>query len=82
MGGHAEDTMDNFEDPRETTAERRRIAWRWKVLQGVGGILIALGIFIDWPARVDASLPETSSFLLILGMLIGGAGLFAGLRQD
>lgn len=60
----------------------RRIALRWKLLQGIGVILIAMGIFIDWPARVDASLPETSSFLLIIGTLVGGAGLFAGMRQE
>ena len=74
--------MDKFEGHAEMNAERRRYAWRWKLLQGVGGILIALGLFIDWPARVDASLPETSSFLVILGTLVGGAGLFAGMRQD
>lgn len=60
----------------------RRIALRWKMLQAVGMILIALGTFGDWAPRVDPSLPETSSFLLILGMLVGGAGLFAGIRQE
>jgi hypothetical protein len=74
--------MEHSEGTRQTDVERRRIALRWKVLQGVGAILIALGMFIDWPARVDASLPETSSFLLILGTLVGGAGLFGGMRQE
>lgn len=60
----------------------RGIALRWKLLQSVGAVLIALGLFIDWPARLDASLPETSSFLLILGVLVGGAGFFAGRREE
>jgi hypothetical protein len=60
----------------------RRIALRWKVLQAVGVILIALGTFVDWAPRVDPSLPETSSFLLMLGTLVGAAGLFAGMWQE
>jgi hypothetical protein len=71
-----------MEHQPESSPGLGRIALRWKVLQGVGMILIGLGAFIDWPARVDASLPETSSFLVILGLLVGGAGLFAGFGQE
>lgn len=60
----------------------RQIALRWKVLEGIGVVLIALAVFIDWPPRLDPSLPETSSFLLILGALVGGAGLLAGLNHE
>lgn len=60
----------------------RRIAVRWKVLQGLGAILIALGLFIDWLAQLDASLSDTSSFLVILGGLIGATGLFAALHHE
>lgn len=40
----------------------RKISLRWKVLQVLGGILIGLGLFIDWPAPQEANLPDTSSF--------------------
>ena len=60
----------------------RPIALRWKVLMGIGALLIALGAFIDWPPPVDSSLPETSAFLYVLGTLVGGAGLLAGLQRD
>jgi hypothetical protein len=67
------------ERPPETL---RRISIRWKVLQALGAVLIALGLFIDWPAPVEATLPDTSSFLVILGGLLGAAGLFAAFRQE
>lgn len=60
----------------------RQMALRWKVMEGVGAVLIALAVFIDWPPRLDPSLPETSSFLLILGALVGGAGFLAGLKHE
>ena len=60
----------------------RPIALRWKVLTGMGALLIALGAFIDWPPPLDASLPETSSFLLVLGALVGAAGILAGLQRN
>lgn len=60
----------------------RRITLRWRIMKAVGAILIALGVFIDWPPRLDPSLPETSSFLLILGALVGGAGFLAGLQHE
>lgn len=53
------------------------IALRWKVLQIVGSILIGLAVLIDWGPALDPGLPSTSSFLLILGLLVGGAGWIA-----
>lgn len=59
----------------------RRIEIRWKVLQALGAILIALGLFIEWPPPQEAYLPDTSSLLIILGGFIGIAGLLAALRH-
>lgn len=56
----------------------QRLCLRWKVLQGVGATLITLSIFIEWPALADASLPQTSSFLLVVGVLVLMAGLIGG----
>jgi hypothetical protein len=66
------------ESSTETAA---RISIRWKVLQGLGAILIAIGLFIDWPPPQEANLPDTSSFLIILGGLLGATGLLAALRR-
>lgn len=67
------------EGPQETL---RRISIRWKVLQALGAVLIALGLFIDWSAPAEPYLPDTSSFLVILGGLLGAAGLFAAFRHE
>lgn len=56
----------------------RRLSLRWKVLQAVGAALIALSILIEWPAPSDPLLPETQSFLSILGVIVFVAGLLAG----
>lgn len=55
----------------------RRLSLRCRLLQGVGAVLIALSIFIEWPTPADTSLPQTSSFLLALGVLVLLAGLIA-----
>jgi hypothetical protein len=68
-------------DPHSSDA-LKQMALRWKVLEGLGVILIALAVFIDWPPRLDPSLPETSSFLLIVGALVGGAGFLGGLSHE
>ncbi|HWF60560.1 MAG TPA: hypothetical protein VN666_09680 [Nitrospira sp.] len=60
----------------------RRITICWKGMLALGTILIALGLFIDWPSPQEASLPDTSSFLIILGGLLGAAGLLAALRRE
>jgi len=51
----------------------------WKLLIGIGTILIALGLFIDWPPETDPSLPDTKSFFLLLGGVDGVARLVIGL---
>jgi len=55
----------------------RRLSLRWMVLQGVGAALIALSVLIEWPLPSDPSLPATQSLLLVLGLLVFVAGLFA-----
>lgn len=60
----------------------RRMSIRWKILQALGAVLIALGLFVDWPPPLEANLPDTSTFLILLGGLLGAAGFLASLRQD
>jgi hypothetical protein len=66
------------EGPTETA---QRISIRWKVMLLLGTALVALGVFVDWPAPQESSLPDTSSFLTILGGLLGAAGLLAAIRK-
>lgn len=65
-----------------STETAQRISIRWKVLQALGAALIALGLFVDWPPPQEANLPDTSSFLIILGGLLGAAGLLAALQRE
>jgi len=65
-----------------STETDQRISIRWKVLQTLGAALIALGLFVDWPPPQEANLPDTSSFLIILGGLVGAAGLLAALQRE
>ncbi|WHZ28106.1 MAG: hypothetical protein OJF51_002904 [Nitrospira sp.] len=60
----------------------KRISIRWMVLQALGAILIALGLFFDWPPPQEANLPDTSSFLIIVGGLLSAVGLLAALRRE
>ncbi|NJN69746.1 MAG: LPXTG cell wall anchor domain-containing protein [Nitrospira sp.] len=60
----------------------RKVSLRWKVLQVLGGILIGLGLLIDWPPQPEASLPDTSSFLIIVGALVTTVGLLLALRRE
>ena len=69
--GMQEDTVEN----------NQRVTQRWKVMLALSTILIALGICVDWPPSQDTSLPDTSSFLVILGVLLGFAGLLAATRR-
>lgn len=62
---------------KKAVAMPRRLSFRWKVLQVVGVALIALAVFFDWPAPSNPSIPQTSSFLLVLGIVVLGAGLIA-----
>jgi len=58
------------------------MALRWKLLCGLGITLIALGLGVDWPPKSDPSLPDTRSFFVVLGGILGAAGLLIGLRQE
>lgn len=51
-------------------------------MQALGAVLIAMGLFVDWPPLQEAGLPDTSSVLIILGGLVGAAGLFAAVQKD
>lgn len=65
-----------------STETARRISIRWKVLQALGALFLALSLFIDWPPPQEAGLPDTSSFLAILGRLLSAGGLLAALRRE
>ncbi len=54
---------------------------RWKVMLALSAILITIGTCVDWSPPLDASLPDTSSFLVILGVLVGCAGLLTATRR-
>jgi hypothetical protein len=66
----------------ESQEMSRRISFRWKVLQALGAGLIVLGLVVEWPPSQDARLPDTSSFLVVLGTLIGAVGLLAAFRHQ
>ncbi|MCP9446259.1 MAG: hypothetical protein NNA22_01645 [Nitrospira sp.] len=54
---------------------------RWKILIGLGVSLISLGLIGDWPAESDPTLPDTRSFFLFLGGVVGIAGLLIAIRR-
>lgn len=58
------------------------MARRWKLLVALGAALIALGLIPDWPPRTDPALPEPGTFFLLLGVVVGVAGVAIGLRQE
>jgi len=58
-----------------------KISLRWKGLQVLGAILIALGIFVDWSPPQEANLPDTASFFVIVGVLIMATGFLLTLRR-
>jgi hypothetical protein len=58
------------------------MALRWKLLLGLGIALIALGLGVDWPPQTDSLLPDTRSFFLLLGGVVGISGLVIGLKRD
>ncbi len=67
------------EEARDT---ERKISLRWKVLQVLGAILIALGLFIDWSPPQEANLPDTASFFVIVGTLVMIAGFLLAFRRE
>lgn len=82
---YAEPLVKLFMDSKSEEGSQQtlqRISIRWKVLQALGAVLIALGLFIDWAPPQEANLPDTSSFLIILGGLLGAAGLLAAFRHE
>jgi Na+/proline symporter len=66
----------------ESRTMSRRISIRWKVLQAFGAVLIMLGLCVEWPPPQEASLPDTPSFLIVLGGLLGAVGLLAAFRRE
>lgn len=60
----------------------RKISLRWKALQVLGAILMALGLFIDWSPPQEAHLPDTASFFVIVGVLVMTTGFLLALRRE
>jgi lipid-A-disaccharide synthase-like uncharacterized protein len=72
-----------LEKQKEEAHNRQwKISLRWKVLQVLGAILIALGLFVDWSPPQEANLPDTASFFVILGVLIMATGFLLALRRE
>ncbi|MFO0698450.1 MAG: hypothetical protein U0236_04410 [Nitrospira sp.] len=70
------------DERQEDTAEStHHLRLRWKVMLALGTILILLGLCIDWAPSQEAGLPDTSSFLVSLGILLGFAGLLIATRR-
>jgi hypothetical protein len=67
--------------PEDTAENNQRIRLRWKVMLTLSAILMALGLSTDWSPPQDAGLPDTSSFLIILGVLLGCVGLLTATRR-
>jgi len=65
----------------DTVENNQRLTLRWKVMLALSTVLIALGICVDWSPSQDTSLPDTSSFLVTLGTLLGFAGLLGAIRR-
>ncbi len=66
---------------KSSVETNRRFTLRWKVMLALSAVFIALGMCVDWSPSQDASLPDTSSFLVILGVLLGCAGLLTATRR-
>lgn len=60
----------------------RRIIIRWQVMLALSTVLMAMGLFVDWPPPQETSIPNTSSFLISLGGLLGAVGLLTALRGE
>lgn len=58
------------------------MALRWKLLVGLGIVLITLGLGVNWPSQTDPSLPNTRLFFLLLGGVVGLSGLVIGLTRN
>jgi hypothetical protein len=69
------------ERPEHIAEHNHHIRLRWKVMLTMSAVLIVLGFCIDWSPPQDASLPDTSSFLVILGILLGLVGLLTATRR-
>ncbi|MBS0149404.1 MAG: hypothetical protein JSR31_00580 [Nitrospira sp.] len=65
----------------DTVEKNHRFTLRWKVMLALSALFIALGTCVDWSPSQDDSLPDTSSFLVILGVLLGCAGLVTATRR-
>ena len=65
----------------DTVEKNHRFTLRWKVMLALSALFIALGTCVDWSTSQDDSLPDTSSFLVILGVLLGCAGLVTATRR-
>jgi hypothetical protein len=66
---------------QETHEADRRITIRWKGMLALSIVLIALGLFVEWAPPQETSVPNTSSFLIILGGLLCAIGLLTALRR-
>lgn len=45
------------------------------LLQVLGALLMVLACAVDWAPPDDPTLPQTRSFMLLIGVIVGGTGL-------
>lgn len=53
----------------------RRVTKRCILLQVLGALLIVLACTVDWVSPDDPALPQTRSFMLLIGVIVGMTGL-------
>ena len=58
-----------------------RLTKRYILLQVLGALLMVLACTVDWAPPDDPTLPQTRSFMLLLGVIVGVTGL-ASMRRN
>jgi hypothetical protein len=53
----------------------QRLKKRYRLLQVLGAVLMILAYAVDWAPPDDPTLPQTRSFMLLIGVIVGVTGL-------
>jgi hypothetical protein len=59
-----------------------RLTKRCILLQVLGVLLMVLACTVDWAPPDDPTLPQTRSFMLLLGVIVGVTGLASMKRNE
>lgn len=52
------------------------------ILIGLGTLLVLAGLVGKWPEPTDPTVPQTKSFFLIVGGIVGSAGVLMAIRHS